>query len=325
MKHEFKPAWWLPGAHLQTIIPAIFRRKHDLPLLWQTLELNDGDFLDLAWIGIGNGPIVLVLHGLNGSINSGYANGIMHAINKRGWRGVLMHFRGCSGKPNRLARSYHSGETGDLNNVIKVIRDSEPTTPLFAVGYSLGGNVLLKALGEGKNTAQLSAAVAVSVPFELAETAEHLSKGFRKVYQHRLVKELKKSHKNKFSQMPLPVKPANLAAIKTFWEFDNAITGPLHGFKGADDYYQLSSSRQYLDKIEVPTLILHARNDPFTKLNSLPDQSEVSNAVTIEYTAAGGHVGFVSGIFPWKPIYWLEDRILNYFAEILTFESSKSR
>lgn len=310
MQNQFKPAWWLPGPHLQTLWAALARRKIKLPIRNERLELPDGDFLDLAWVGNGSGPRVLILHGLNGNINSPYARGILQAINNRGWRGVFMHFRGCSAEPNRLPHGYHSGETGDLQTVISELIRREPSSLLFAVGYSLGGNVLLKWLGEMGESGQenpLKAAVAVSIPFELAKTAEHLKKGFSRVYQWRLLRELSAYQNRKFKNMP--------KSFRTFWEFDNAVTAPLHGFKNADDYYEKSSSRQYLAKIKIPTLILHARNDPFTTLSALPEAHEISKTISLELSEHGGHVGFISGKYPWKPVYWLEHRIMDYLVK----------
>lgn len=322
MHNEFKPAWWLPGPHLQTLWAPLIRTKIKLCIHPERLELPDGDFLDLAWVGHGPGPRVLILHGLNGSIDSPYARGILQAINKQGWRGVLMHFRGCSGEPNRRAQSYHAGKTDDLQTVITELIRREPDSPLFAIGYSLGGNVLLKWLGEiaDKHLENpLKAAVAVSVPFQLAKTAEQLKAGFSRFYQWRLLRELSASHHHKCKHLtkPSPVQSIDASRLKTFWEFDNAITAPLHGFKNADDYYEQSSSSQYLTKINIPTLILHAHNDPFTNLNALPKAHEVSPSVSLQFSAHGGHVGFVSGKYPWKPIYWLEKKIIDYLKTIL--------
>jgi predicted alpha/beta-fold hydrolase len=311
----FKPAWWLPGPHLQTLWTSFVGRKIKLVVHSERLELPDGDFLDLSWVGENKGPIVCVLHGLNGSIESSYAQGILQAISKRGWRAVLMHFRGCSGVPNRLPRSYHAGETGDLATLIHTLMHREPGVSIAAIGYSLGGNVLLKWLGETGLHNPLKAAIAVSVPFDLAKTADHLKKGFSRVYQWKLLRELnhayrKKWHALKTSLMPMPLQ------FPTFCAFDHAVTAPLHGFESAKHYYKLSSSRQYLAGIKTPTLILHARNDPFTTERSLPTVDEISDQVVLEFTEKGGHVGFITGRYPWNPIYWLEDRILNYLESV---------
>lgn len=317
MKNAFKPAWWLPGPHLQTLVASWLPRKISLPVHYERLELADGDFLDLAWVGQGTGPRVLILHGLCGSINSPYAKGMLNTIAKRGWRGVLMHFRGCGAEINRLAKSYHAGETRDLQTVITTLTLREPHSPLYAVGYSIGGNVLLKWLGEiGKNALEnpLKAAVAVSIPFKLAQTAKHLDSGFRRLYQWGLVRGICTVYRHKFKKLPIPseLRMVEISRLKTFWDFDNAITAPLNGFKSADDYYSQSSSSQYLSTIKTPTLIVHARNDPFTTLDCLPKEHEVSASVCLEIPAQGGHVGFISGKYPWKPIFWLEDRIMDY-------------
>ncbi len=297
MNQPFKPAWWLPGPHLQTLWTALIRRKIRLCLRPERLELPDGDFLDLVWVGNYQGPIVCVLHGLNGSLYSSYIQGILQAISQRGWRALLIHFRGCSGVPNRLARRYHAGETGDLQTIVQTLLQREPNVPLAAIGYSLGGNVLLKWLGESGAQNPLKAAVAVSIPFDLAKSADRLTQGFSKLYQWKLLRTLNGLHGT---------------ACKTFWEFDDCVTAPLHGFEDVHHYYRSSSSRQYLAGIKTPTLILHARNDPFSTESSLPTKNEVSDQVRLELTAGGGHVGFISGSCPWKPKYWLEHRILHY-------------
>jgi predicted alpha/beta-fold hydrolase len=309
---DFKPAWWLLGPHLQTLWPVFFRRKLTLNITTERLELVDGDFLDLAWVG-NSGPIVLLLHGLNGSIESPYINGMLAAIEHQGWRGVVMHFRGCSTESNRLARSYHSGETADLLTVLNELVVREPQTPICIVGYSLGGNVLLKALGTCKIPSAVKAAVAVSIPFELAKTAQHMSTGLAYLYQRHLVRGLVTSYKRKFKNIAGPQNLLAVTKLQTFWQFDDAVTAPLHKFKDAAEYYQLSSSRQYLKNISLPTLIIHARNDPFTNADSLPQPSEVSAKVSLNLTNDGGHVGFITGNYPWRPIYWLEQQIINYF------------
>lgn len=316
MDTKFKSAWWLPGPHLQTLWPALLRRKKLLPIRNERLELADGDFLDLGWVGDGNdSPLVLILHGLNGSINSHYVNGLLYLIQQRGWRGVLMHFRGCSKEPNRLARSYHSGETGDLSTVITEILRREPNVQLYVVGYSLGGNVLLKALGTNVISKSIKAAVAISVPFELNKTADHMSKGISKIYQWHLVNDLISKYKRKFKTTKSPAN-SNINKLSTFRKFDNDVTAPLHGFKNAADYYEKCSSRQYLSKIEITTLVIHAKNDPFTPISSLPGLNDISDQVLLELYDSGGHVGFVTGKYPWRVTYWLEHKILDFFDDV---------
>ena len=313
----FKPAWWCPGPHNQTLWARLTGYSPDVALWRERLELPDGDFVDLDWLESGDGPIVIVLHGLEGSSDSPYARGILKAVERRGWRGVVMHFRGCSGEPNRLARSYHSGDTDDLAYLVDTFRRREPGTPLATVGFSLGGNVLLKWLGRTGHAAPLSAAVAVSVPFVLSEAANRLQRGFSRLYQWQLLRSLRNTVAEKRRRMELPLRIRNLAALKSFRDFDERVTAPLHGFDGADHYYTVSSSRQYLKGIAVPTLLLQARDDPFMTEDAIPRNDELSETVTLELSARGGHVGFVAGIWPWKPRYWLEERIPEYLAGYL--------
>jgi predicted alpha/beta-fold hydrolase len=313
----FQPAWWCRGAHLQTLWAPLLRRGPRVALRRERLELPDGDFVDLDWTRNDGGSIVIVLHGLEGSSDSHYARGILKAVETRGWRGVVMHFRGCSGEPNRLPRSYHSGDTGDLIYLVETLRRREPCTRLATVGYSLGGNVLLKWLGKAGEQAPLCAAVAVSVPFVLSHAAARLQRGFSRIYQRELLRRLRHAAEQKRRRMDLPLKSTDFSALKTFHDFDEHVTAPLHGFDSADHYYAVSSSRQYLEGIAVPTLIVHALDDPFMTAQTVPRHDEVSRHVTLEVYRHGGHVGFVGGIWPWRPHYWLEERIPAFLQQYL--------
>ncbi len=313
----FKPAWWLPSPHLQTLWPVVARRKPRIPLRRERWELPDGDFLDLDWIAEGAGPIVVVLHGLEGSVNSHYARGMLNAIRDHGWRGVVMHFRGCSGEPNRLSRGYHSGETSDLNAFVQKLLLDYPDTPVAVVGYSLGGNVLLKWLGEGNGPRPIRCGVAISVPFLLGRTADRLERGLSRVYQWWLLRSMRASATRKARLGLTPFDPVELGRIRTFRSFDDRVTAPLHGFDGVDDYYARSSSRQYLSAIRTPTLIIHALDDPFMFPDVVPGPEELSPAVELQVSAGGGHVGFVQGTLPWKPRHWLETRIPQYLSRHL--------
>lgn len=317
MEKGFQPAWWCRGPHAQTLWARLARRAPRLSFWRERLELFDGDFLDLDWTENGSGPIVMVLHGLEGSSHSPYARGIMQAIERRGWRGVVMHFRGCSGEPNRLTRSYHSGETGDLAYVINTLRQREPDTKMAVVGFSLGGNVLLKWLGQAGGGAPVQAAVAVSVPYVLHSAADRLNRGFSRLYQRQLLHSLRLTVAEKRKRLTLPIMIQDLSALKSFRDFDEYVTAPLHGFDSADHYYTVSSSRQYLKGITVPALLLHARDDPFMTEKAIPRQHELSDAVALEVSACGGHVGFVSGTWPWNARYWLEERIPGYLEPYL--------
>ena len=317
--NDFRPAWWLPGPHLQTLWAALFRRFGRPRLERQRLELPDGDFLDLDWNRgkpADDTPIVLLLHGLQGSSESPYAWGLLAEFERRGWRAAVMHFRGCSGEPNRLARSYHSGDTGDVACVVEYLRGRFPDRPVFVAGFSLGGNVLLKWLGETGREAPISGAVAVSVPFDLGQCADRLEQGFSTIYRRHLVGELHRGVQLKFSTWPEP--PIDLGRLprwRTFREFDENVTAPLHGFQGAEDYYRRSSSGPFVGLIRIPTLIIQAEDDPFLPGLSKP---RLSSWVRLEASRRGGHVGFVAGAVPGKPRYWLEERIPAFFEEVRT-------
>ncbi len=313
----FRPAWWLPGPHAQTIWAALYRAPPSVPLRPERLELPDGDFIDLGWTPEPGPGLVVVLHGLEGSAHSAYALATLVAVRRHGWQGVVMHFRGCSGMPNRLPRSYHSGETGDLRFLIETLRARHPHLPLCAVGYSLGGNVLLKYLGERGDLAGLAGAVAVSVPFELDKAARRMERGFSRHYQWFLVGKLRAKTAHKFAAMPSPIDLRGLGALRTFRAFDGAVTAPLHGFDSAEDYYARSSSRQFLRAINTPTLILHASDDPFMSPDAVPTPAELAPSIHLDLQAHGGHVGFVAGSVPGRPRYWLDERIPAFLKTVL--------
>jgi predicted alpha/beta-fold hydrolase len=313
----FKPAWWLPGAHLQTVWPATLRRKQKLPLKRERVELPDGDFVDVDWMPQTAGAIILILHGLEGSVESGYASGMLGALSKYGWRCGVMHFRGCSGEVNRLPRTYHSGDTADVAFVIKKLREHEPNVPLAVIGFSLGGNVLLKWLGETAEQNPLAAAIAISVPFELDKAVDYLQQGFSKIYDKQLADSLVKKMRWKFATQtpPFPLPPNS--EVLTIRQFDDKVTAPMYGFKSAQAYYEYASCRQYLKTITVPTLIVNAADDPFVPRDAIPQPHELAPLVQLEITQFGGHVGFVSGNIPGQPQYWLEQRLPEFLQKYL--------
>lgn len=316
---DFKPPWWLRNAHLQTMWPFLFRQRAPVATRRERLELPDGDFLDLDLTLNESGPIVLILHGLQGSAKSKYAAGLLQALSSHGYRAVLMHFRGCSGESNRLPHSYHSGETRDPAFVIDWLRARFPQAPVAAVGFSLGGNALLKLLAEQAASCRLRTAVAVSVPFLLNEGADRFNRGLSRIYRRYLLRSLIRSILDKHSQIDLSGK-INLNALsrcRDFWVFDNEVTARLNGFKDVHDYYRRSSSRQYLRHIRTPTLILHAADDPFMTPATVPGEKELSEHVTLELSKHGGHVGFVTGNNPFRMKYWLEERILRHLKDQL--------
>ncbi len=321
---HFKPAWWLRNAHGQTLWPAVFRRLPPPPTWRERLRTRDGDFVELDWCGEEDGPLVILLHGLSGSSRSSYIIGLQRALLKRNLRSVAMNFRGCGGQPNDTARCYHSGDTEDLDHLYEEIRHRQPNVPLAAVGFSLGGNVLLKWLGTQGRDPGLSAAVAVSAPMILNLCADRMDVGFSRLYRNQLLRELKgyihwkKNHLRKIGNGPEAEKLerlGDLSAIRSFWDYDGQVVAGLYGFEDARDYYAKSSSRQFLQAISTPTLIIHSRDDPFMTPQAIPSAAELSPAVRLEITAGGGHVGFVSGNIPGFPRYWLEQRIPVFLAE----------
>ena len=316
LKSEFEPGllWW--NRHIQTIVPNVFFPKPKLALRRERLEMVDGDFIDVEWTTGTSGPIVVVLHGLEGSIRSRYACNIMRRIHEAGWRGALPYFRGCSGEPNRLSIGYHSGFTQDLEYFSSLLKQREPATPLAAVGYSLGGNVLLKWLGESPNAWRLTTGVAVSVPFDLAVCSAAIEKGFSRVYMWELMGRMRRNAKRKFSRIASPVPLPDIDSLRTFRQFDDAMTAPLHGYRDAADYYRRCSSRQFLKNIQRPTLVIHSADDPFMTPAALPTDAELSPAVRLELSRHGGHVGFVDGSL-FRPRRWLDDRIVDYLRKHL--------
>jgi len=324
MNTDFRPAWWLPGPHLQTLWNPMCRQPAKLERTRERLWLADGDFLDLDWHGPheAEAPLVLVLHGLTGSSDSLYVLGLQQKLATQGWASVALNWRGCSGEPNLLARGYHSGASDDLAETVRHLRAQRPLAPLYVVGYSLGGNVLLKYLGETGADSQVQGAAAVSVPFRLDQCADRLDLGFSRVYQAHFMKQMVAyvktkqrlfAHKGMADRLSALDQLGTLDGMRTFWDFDDRITAPLHGFSGAQDYYTHSSSRYFLARIETPTLIIQAADDPFVFPHSLPEAHELSPSIEFELHAHGGHVGFVEGSLG-KPGYYLERRIAQWLA-----------
>jgi predicted alpha/beta-fold hydrolase len=305
----FRPAWWLHGAHAQTLWPSLFRRRPPLRVSRERVELADGDFIDLS-VTEDPGPAVLVIHGLEGNLRSHYAAALVADLAAAGFRAVFMHLRGCSGEPNRLPRTYHSGATDDLVAVLDHLARRPEGPAVAAVGFSLGGNLLLKHLGESYQT-PLQAAVAVSVPFVLRDAMLRLEIGMSRLYQRYLLERLKSSYRAKFTRMRSPLS-VDLDQIGNFFEYDDRITAPLNGFCGAEEYYAQCSCRRFLSRIRVNTLILHAADDPFMFRHSVPGAAELGTGIALELAEHGGHVGFVSGLLPWRPRYWLEGRIIEF-------------
>jgi len=311
---DFKPAWWLRSPHLQTLWPVFFKERHTLDLIDEQLELSDGDFLDLCWSKRSSDKIVLVLHGLEGSLDSHYANSVVHELEMSGYRPVFMHFRGCSGRRNRLARAYHSGDTGDLSFVAEHIYKKTGGYPYAAIAYSLGANVLLKWLGETAGNNPLSKAVALSVPFRLHDAAKRLEKGASKIYREHLLKSLRNTYIDKFNHIESPL-DVDVKQLKSFWDYDDKVTAPLHGFDGAQDYYDTCSCRQYLKDIKVKTRVIHSMDDPFMFESTVPHDSELSDSIDFLLTKGGGHVGFISSDSLCSTYSWSDKKIIEFLSE----------
>jgi len=317
---NFQPPFLLKNRHIQTIYASLFRKKIELAIEIEEFTLSDGDFIEAYWHKINSHnettPIVILFHGLTGSYNSPYIQGAMQALNKANISSVVMHFRGCSGKDNRKARSYHSGDTKDALEFIDHVKQKYPHARLFAVGYSLGANMLLKLLGEQKQKLPLEAAVAVSAPMLLDVCANKMNKGFSRFYQNRLLKDLRIALEKKYDKHPMQelihLAREDIAGLQNFWQFDDAYTAKINGFQSAQEYYSKSSAKQYLKDITIPTLIIHAKDDPFMTQEVIPIQEELSSSVILEVYEHGGHVGFVTGSLL-KPKYWLDEKITKFF------------
>lgn len=326
MSSQFRPAWWMVNKHAQTILPRFFRPKLKLKYQLESLTTPDQDFIELAWgcpiAKNDSKPLAIIFHGLEGNIHSFYAKGMMKAMQDNGFDTVLMHFRNCSSAPNKTPRAYHSGETSDARFLITYLKEKFPNKKMVAVGFSLGGNMLSKYLGEYQDDSLLDAASVVSAPFDLASSCQVIQKSLGKIYQKYLLDRLKHStgRKEALIQPILDLNKKDIKNIPTLWEFDDKVTAPLHGFKNAKDYYNKASSQSYLVNITTPTLIIHSVDDPMLSIKSVPNSSHISTHVDLEITQKGGHVGFISGKNPFKPIFWLEKRIPEYFKQQLKIQ-----
>ncbi len=321
----YRAPWWLPDGHTQTLwrkismAPVLQRRR-------QRVELEDGDYIDLDWLdaadaGAGQRPLVFVLHGLCGCSSSPYVLAMQHQLYLSGYDSVAMNFRGCSGEPNRLARTYHSGSSDDVEQVLQQILPQQPhDRPLAVIGYSLGGNVILKWMAETGLRDRVSAGVAVSNPFSLAHCCELMIKGrVSRLYGRFFLRKLTRQFQHKKQWFREHGMTAQLAimdelddprTLVDLWQFDDRITAPLHGFDGALDYYERCSSSRFLADIDSPTLIVHGNNDPIIPPSGLPDIRKAPRNIHWDVHADGGHVGFAAS----GKRTWLEERIVQYIA-----------
>jgi uncharacterized protein len=326
-EYTYTPAWWVPGAHLQTLWGKLVRRPPDVATRVERWATPDGDELEIRRLNAPAGsdpnvPRLLVLHGLEGTIRSHYLRGLLHQARRRGWAADVLIFRGCNGQIPRAARFYHSGETGDLDFVVRRLVQEHPMQPLVAAGFSLGGNVLLKWLGEQGTGAppQLKAAAAVSVPYDLERGSRHIERGFSRLYTRHFLATLRQKALAKLAHHPGLFDQSRLNDARTLYDFDEAVTAPVHGFKGASDYYSRSSSLQFLSGIRRLTLLLSAYDDPFLPREVLVGVAKVAcnnPFIAVELHEHGGHVGFVAGHWPWRPVYYAEERVARFLSSVL--------
>ncbi len=329
---------WLPEGHSQTIVAAKLATHHRSSFVRVRVDTPDGDFLDFDWTApglsansampadlaegfrqasgnTGQQNALVLFHGLEGSSASHYAQAVTHHFRARGWAVVVPHFRGCSGEPNRLPRAYHSGDSADIGFMLDTVRKRLPEARWYAAGVSLGGNALLKYLGEqGQTSNWLTAAAGVSAPVDLAAGGRVLGTGLlnRQIYTHMFLRTLKSKTLQKAQRFPGTIDIIRVANARDLHEFDDAYTAPVHGFQNVADYWTRASSKPLLVNITVPTLVLNARNDPFLPGRYLPGPTEVSSLVVLHQPQQGGHAGFPTGRFPGN-LNWLPQRLSDFF------------
>lgn len=326
------PVRWLPGPHAQTIVGRLLRGAAPTPSVRrERVETPDGDFLDLdlfggRWPEAGDPPsdadlpVAILLHGLEGSARSGYIRETARRLSERGVGSIGLNFRSRSGEPNRTRRFYHSGETGDLAFVVEWTASRRPRAPIGLVGFSLGGNVLLKYLGERGDgvDSRLTAAVAASVPFDLTASARVFDSGAGRIYGSFFLRSLKATLRRKAELFPDAYDLRRAEAARTLREFDEAVTAPVHGFRDAADYYRRSSSARFLGDIRLPTLLIQAWDDPFVPRASVPAAAIRENpALRTRFSERGGHLGFVGRRSAWVPALWAERTAADFLAAAL--------
>jgi predicted alpha/beta-fold hydrolase len=309
---------WLVGGHAQTIWPYLLRRAHAV-LRRERVETDDGDFWDFDWLDASasrDAPVVVLFHGLEGNAQSHYARALFAHLAEIGWRGIVPHFRGCSGEINRLPRAYHSGDHAEVAAMLAAIRARIGSgATLYAIGISLGGSTLLNWLGRAQRDAAkvLTAAAAISAPIDLTAAGIAIGQGANRIYTRAFLHTLKPKALAMATAFPELLNSAQIKRARSMWTFDEFVTAPLHGFAGANDYWSRASSKPWLAEIALPTLLLNARNDPFIPAASLPGPREVSREVVLEQPVQGGHAGFLVGPVPGN-LAWLPKRVLHFFT-----------
>jgi predicted alpha/beta-fold hydrolase len=316
LNSNYRAPSWLPGGHVQTIFPALFRRVARVTHRPERLELPDGDFLDLEWAEQGGPRLAILSHGLEANLTTAYIQGMAAALIRRGWDVLVWNFRGCGGEPNRLLRMYHSGATEDLHIVISHALANHPANSVDLIGFSLGGNLTLKYLGErpAEISPKLHRAVAFSVPCDLACSSSQLALTSNRIYMDRFLREMRSKIRTKNLMFPGHLDLTGLDRIRTFQEFDDRFTAPIHGFRDAKDYWERNSCRQFLPHITLPTLLVNAANDPFLGERCYPrEEAAASDFFHFESPTTGGHVGFMSPSA--RGEYRSETRAAEFLAE----------
>ncbi|HYF97538.1 MAG TPA: alpha/beta fold hydrolase [Coxiellaceae bacterium] len=310
---SFKAPWILHNPHVQTCLAILTRCRVKVPTFWEELQLPDGDFVDLVWLGNqAEGPIALLIPGLEGGLHASYISSLIVPLLSQGWRVVVMHFRCCSGRLNTLPRGYSANDSDDLQMISANLRMQNPGETIIGIGFSLGASILLKMLEEVSALTfpnnYINAAVAISVPYDLARTIDYIPA----FYQHYMLRSMKAKLKRKIkSGFALPLTSKQIDAIQTLREFDQKITAPLHGFASAEDYYQASSCGEHLAKINIETLLIHAWDDPLVPRSCIPQADNLGKNMRLELSEHGGHLGFLSSCLPWRE-QWLTRRILEF-------------
>jgi hypothetical protein len=327
---DFSAAWWLPGAHAQTVWGRLSRPRRAVALRREVLRTPDDDDLVVDHLdqdATNRSARFVLLHGLEGSSYSVYIQGLLRVIARNGFAATAMNFRSCARDPNRLSRMlmnrrpwlYHSGETGDLDFLIRTLTERDPPTPLVAIGVSLGGNALLKWLGEHPQQRSVIAAATMSVPYDLAAGARQLERGAGRLYVARFFQTMRAktlSVLERFPETRPKVDVPSAMRARTFYDFDNASTAPIHGFRDAEDYYTRSSSLPFLPFISIPTLCINAEDDPFLPADVLiRARAAASLSVEFRVTPRGGHTGFIAGAAPWRAEYWAEELMVRWVAQ----------
>ncbi|MEH0019803.1 MAG: alpha/beta fold hydrolase [Desulfobacter sp.] len=312
--NDYHPPLLLGNGHLQTIFPVLFRKIRDVTYTRERISTPDNDFLDLDWSRIHSDRLAVISHGLEGDTSRAYVQGMVRAVNQGGWDALAWNYRGCSGEPNTQLRSYHNGATDDLSLVINHAASTGRYTEIALIGFSLGGNLTLVHLGRDRVNPIVSKAIVFSVPCDLEASAAVLARPANTIYMKRFLVLLHQKIRDKMKRMPGVIDDKGYDAIKTFKEFDDRYTAPIHGFRDARDYWTKCASRQFIPSIKIPTLIINAVNDPFLPKECFPVTEAGYNAnVTLKMPKSGGHVGFIA--FNRERVYWSEHQVTCFLND----------